>query len=121
MSGDLAPQKRVEQIWTFNVPKKLSDVTGIKSIGIVEMRVEDEVMATRRANGDRARLAWELALQALVRANGKEVSIADGSADIVFNKHPKLRNLIVTAYGQVHQPEEDEAKDFLGSMELQST
>lgn len=113
----MTPPKRASRPrYTYKVPKSLQRTTGIESITVTELLAADELMATKRANNDPIRLAYEMALQCLVAVNGKEVSLVDGSADKIWETmHPQVRHLVMRAYDQTHNVPKSEAEDFLGS------
>jgi len=90
--------------------------TGVLSVQIRELSVEEELMAARRSAGDMLRLQWELVQQSLVSINDVPVNMGDGSAERAFGAmSPKHRSMVMAAHGRVHNPEQDDAKDFLGS------
>ena len=104
-------------VYRYTVPPKLSG--DIKSVGLVQITCDEELRATKRSRNDSHRLAYELTQQALVEANGNKLSEADGSRDSVWSKmSPKVRNLVLLAYAQLHSPEDDESSDFLKSQEV---
>jgi hypothetical protein len=99
---------------TFDVPPGIS--SAIKQVGLIELTADEELMATKRSRQDNVRLAYELAKQSLTEINGNKISIADGSADKAWNEmSPKLRNLVIRAYAELHAPPDEEADDFLKS------
>lgn len=107
------------QMHLFTIPASLQGF-GIKSIGLVELTAEEEIMATKRCANDVARLAFELAKESLRQVDGKPVSTMEGTVDRLWNRmHPKVRNLVVAAYGQIHQPEGNETAGFLASHQVQ--
>lgn len=112
------PARPARALHVFVVPESLQ-AHGVKTIGIVELNAEEEIMATRRVRNDAARLAFELAKEALRMVDEQPVSTADGSADSVWTRmNPKVRNLVVTAWGSIHQPQAAESDAFLKSCEV---
>ena len=106
-------------VHTFKIPAKLAGY-GITHVGLVELRVQEELNGAKRAMGDQMRTAYELAQESLRYVNGQPVTTMDGTADAAWAKmHPKVRHLVVTAYGRLHQPEEMDVKGFLDSQESQ--
>ncbi len=74
------------------------------------------MMAAKRAGTDPIRLVYESAKQAIVEINGQAVSLADGSVDKAFDEMgPQVRNLVMTAYGQLHTPPDEAVEGFLSS------
>ena len=98
---------------------------GVTHLGIYEITTGEELMATKRAGGNPIRLAYELSLEALrfvgtADANGAvtwtPVNTGDGSADRAYAQlHPKVRNLLMSAYNELHSTKEEEVGSFLGS------
>lgn len=112
----ITPPSRDRITHTYTVPHRLAQGGAFESIGLVELNAEQEIFATKRAKGDPVRLAWELAKECLVQVNGKAVSEADGSRDSAWEgMGPKLRNLVLSAYNDLHAPEDADAASFLGS------
>lgn len=105
-------------IHTFKIPETLAS-HGVKEIGLVELTMEEELLATRRSRGDAVRLAYEYAKECLRVVDGKTVRTVDGSADKVWGAlHPKVRQLVIRAYGVLHQPKMEEDSAFLESHEV---
>jgi hypothetical protein len=106
-------------VYTFKVPASLvKSAGGVRALGLVELTAGEELMATKRAGGDHIRLAYELALECVRYLDGKRVSTGDGSAEAWWNTtHPKVRTLVMTAYGKLHQPGGEETDSFFASME----
>lgn len=113
-----AAKASARPVHVFEVPSGL-DGDGVTSIGMVELTADEELMATKRAHGDTMRLAYELVKQSLVEINGAKASIADGTADTAMNKmSPKLRQLVLGAYGELHAPPEGAAEAFFKSRKV---
>jgi len=112
-----AGQRASRPVYVYEVPENVGgDVT---VVGLVELTAEEEVLATKRAKNDPIRLAYELAKQCLVEVNGQPVKLADGSADTAWGKmNPKVRNLVLSAYAELHSPPEGAAEDFLRSRQV---
>lgn len=101
-------------IHQFTIPPPLAN--GIKKIGMVQLTTAEELRATKRAQRDQIRLAYELTKQALVEVDGTTVGEADGSADKAWdNMPPKIRSLVLLAYANLHTPEEEDVDSFLKS------
>lgn len=109
--------RRAEAVFTFTLPADIAKRPGCPAkIGVKELSGLDEVDAANRAGGDQARLAFEMARASLVRADGQVVSLADGSADVLWEAlGPQGRRLAITAYTKVNNPLQTAAKDFLDS------
>lgn len=103
----------------FDVPESIAEESGIKSVGMVTLTSDEELTCFKRAKGDNAKLATELAKTALVEADGKPLSQGDGTVDTFWkNCQPKLRQLILTAYGELHAAPEEDTQAFLKSRKL---
>lgn len=106
----------VRPINTFRVPASIAAEAGVTSLGLITLTTEEEMMAFQRGRKDGAKVALELAKASLVEADGKPLSLADGSADSFWLRiHPKVRQLVMEAYGALHAAEPDEVAGFLAS------
>jgi len=102
----------------FRVPEVLHHY-GVTELGLVELTLEEELRATQRARNDQIRLAGELAKESLRMVNGQMVKTSDGSAERALAKfHPKVRQLLLQAYSELHTTTRDEAASFLASHEV---
>lgn len=112
-----APKER--PVHTFTFSKKLA-TTEVGSIGLVQLTSDEEIMATKRAANNAANMAQNLVLQSLAEVNGKPVTLADGSTDVVWKKFsPKQRGLMLAAYAELHTPDDSDVEDFLKSQKVQ--
>jgi hypothetical protein len=117
MLAEAVEKSSSRPVFVYDMPEGVIDT--IKSVGLVELTAEEELTATKRSRGDHMRLAYELAKQCLVEVNGAPVSLGDGSADKVWGSMgPKARNLVLTAYAEMHAPAEDMAQLFLKSRKV---
>jgi hypothetical protein len=113
--NDFFPAEKDRTIHTFTIPASLAH-HDTKTVGLVELSTEEEMMAQKRAPNDVARMTYELTKASLREVNGKRVSLGDGSADRAWSSmHPKVRTLVVTAYNNLHNPSPDESRDFFSS------
>jgi hypothetical protein len=102
------------EIHTFTIPPPLQN--GIKTVGLVELTAEEELNATKRAQGDGLRLAYEMTKISLVEIDGKTLVRSEGDTDAAFERmHPKVRSLVVSAFNSLHAPDDKETLDFLKS------
>lgn len=102
--------------YTYELPAKLQQTLGVKTLTLVELNAEEEMMATKRSRNDPVRLAWELPKEALRAINGARVGSVDGSIDKAWNDmHPKVRALVMQAYNDLHNPVQTDVADFLAS------
>lgn len=108
-------KKQPRVVHVFDIPASLQK-HGVKSIGLHELTPRDEQIAAKRAGGDKNRLALELVQQSLAEVDGQTVSTGDGSAEAAMaGMHPKLRNLVMEAYADIHIPGDEVTSDFLQS------
>lgn len=106
-------------LYVFKIPPRLSAESGIKEIGIVELRASEELIVTRSALGDSAKTAFELAKASFRQADGKPLSAFDGTVDKLWEDlKPAVRLLVLQAYNSVHQPKPEETLAFLSSREV---
>ena len=111
--------KPARPMFRFTIPVKLQG-QGVTEVGLVQLTSNEELQATKRAVNDTHRLAYELAKESLREVDGNPVGAADGSIDAVWkDMHPKIRTLIMTAYGELHAPEKDEIDSFLQSQRVE--
>lgn len=119
-------QQESTVVFEFAVPAKAqSTIQGlgkIETIGLSELTASDELLAIARAkNGSAMQIAHELAKQSLATVNGKPISFADGTIDILWQKaKPALRSMILSAYNKLNQPNEEEMDSFLSSMQMKA-
>jgi hypothetical protein len=118
MNDKLLQAQGPRTVHQYTVPAKFG--SDVQVVGMVELTAAEELMATKRAHGDAFRTAYELAKQSLLTVNGEKVSVVDGSSDTIWNKlNPKVRNLLIAAYSEIHTPEEEDAVNFLQSRTVQ--
>lgn len=109
--------KSSRTIYLYEIPKELS--TDITSVGLIQLTAGEEMQAAKRSGSDPIRLVYEQVKQCLVEVNGEHVSLADGTADAAFDRMPPMiRNLVMTAYGQLHTPPEEATSGFLKSRSI---
>jgi hypothetical protein len=104
---------------TFTIPKKLVEETGYMTVTLRELIGLDEVNAHVSAADSGAKLAFELVKKSLVRlehAKSGPLELTAENVDLAFGSlPPKVRNLVLAAYQEIHNPKNDEITDFLGS------
>lgn len=105
--------------YMFEVPPEIAKMTGITSVGMVELTAGEELMAAERARGSQFRLGLEVAKESLRSINGKPVNTGDGSIDVVWDSQREgmsyLRQLVLAAYTDIHNPKVEDLKAFLRS------
>lgn len=110
------PQKKARAVSLFDVPPSIAEGCGVKEVGLVQITAEEEKLCFKRAKGDHAATAMELAKMALVEVDGKTLSSHDGSIDTFWKEcDPRLRQLVITAYVELHAAPEEAQDAFLKS------
>lgn len=100
----------------FTFPERLAKEVGYKSVGIVELTAEEQLMASARSKADPIRVAYELAKESLRAVDDTAISAVDGSVDKVWaNLNPKAMNLIIRAFNDIHNPTPEDMDSFLSS------
>ncbi len=100
--------------YLYDVPEGVDPQ--ISEIGLVEVTAEEELMAAKAAGREEARIAYELVKRSLCSINGHPVSTVDGSADKAWDEMgAKLRQLVLGAYSEIHNPQDGAAAAFLKS------
>ena len=102
--------------YTYRVPSKLAAESEVESVTLVHLTAAEELAAAKRAGNDAMKLAQELSRAALHGLNGKTLSHANSEKEIAWHKlHPKIRSLVLAAYGKLHSPETEDVDSFLSS------
>lgn len=109
-------------VYTFTVPEtcRVWD-SDPETIGLVELTVDDERRASKRARANNTSVAYELAKESLVASDGKAVTWKSNQKELVLEgSSPKVRALILEGFQHLHVPEEKGEKGaFLSSMSAQ--
>jgi hypothetical protein len=109
---------RAKHIYTL--PAKLAALSDVKSVTLVELTADEEIMAAKRARGDQVRLALELPKEAFRGMNGKPLSSSDGSVDKEWDRlHPVVRSCVMQAYNALHNPGQEDVTAFLQSRQTE--
>lgn len=107
-------QKR--PVYLYDIPEHLAKEAGVSSVGLVTLTADEELTCFKRARNDSAKMATELSMAALVEADGKKLTGADGSVDSFWkNLDPRIRQLVMTAYTELHAAKEEDQQSFLKS------
>lgn len=125
-------------IHEYDLPREVAAESGYGAVGVVILTAQEEIDATRRSRGDAIRLGFELpkaCLRVVYPMNAeaqagtdeqpgterelgrpKRVGHEDGSLEEAWEKiGPKGRQLIMTAYADLHTPSDGGAASFLKS------
>jgi len=103
----------------FDLPSGLAKKLGVKRVGLVELTSNEELMCAGRSRNEPIRLAIELMKEAVRYVDEAKLNTADGSADLFWGSRKQgmssLRQLILSAYGLIHNPTGDDTANFLRS------
>lgn len=119
IAHEKARRANARPVHEYVVPESVAEEIGVSYIGLVVLTGNEYEMALGRARTNPMRLALELPKTALYSIDGQRVSLADGSADRAWEKlGGKGRDLVVAAYGKLHNPEQGEVDAFLQSRKV---
>lgn len=114
-------EKKQRPIHVFDLPEKLAEEVGTSQVGLVTLTADEELMCFKRAQGISAQLAMELGKASLVLADGNALSVTDGTVDTFWKgMDPRLRQLVLTAYTEIHAAKEEDQASFLKSRKLRA-
>lgn len=119
-SAEAAMQRKDDNrvVYWFDVPKGVAPPgKEVKRVGLIELTSSEELMCTKRAASDPVRLAFELAKECLRYVDDRIVHSGDGSSDTFWGQQgmSKLRQCIMAAYGEIHNPKQNDVASFLAS------
>lgn len=104
-------------VHTFDIPDNIPGE--VRQVAIKELTAQEELTAIKRAGMDVGRIAMERVKEAIVEVNSEKVSLLDGSTDKVWvGMSPVVRDLISSAYLEIHQPKEETTALFLRSRKV---
>ncbi len=111
------------EVNTYDVPGSVAKASGVTQVGLITLTADEELLCYKKARGDNAKLAAELAKACLVEAtvNGvvKKLAGHDGSVDTFFKDcDPRIRQLLLQAYADLHAAEPEDTESFLKSRKL---
>ena len=104
----------------YSVPARVTEECGVKEVGLVQLTAREQLDAIDRAQGKAARVAIEYIYSSLRIMDGAALSIADGTVEKAWGRcSPSLLELVVSAYGDLHNPQEGEFEAFRASRRVQ--
>lgn len=116
LAAAVAAREANRVVHTFDMPERIARLTGIKSVGLVELTAEEEMEATKEGGMSAAKTGWSLIRMSLKEVNGRKVYAHDLSQDKAWEQMgPVGRTLVTTAYGELNNPVGDETATFLKS------
>lgn len=122
--AQMAARDQARVIYYFDVPKKLAAECKVRKVGFVQLDTNEELMAARRVvSGDSANkrgdTVFELTKESLRVVDGVRINTGDGSAEMFWGRRDpgfaKLRQLLVTAYAEIHSADDGDTETFLAS------
>lgn len=114
----LAPSSKIA-VHFYKLPPSLKPVAkDITEIGVRELSAMDDIGAAERSQSSPMRMAFELTILsfAAVKRGTKleRLHFHDGSAERAYNAlHPRVRQLLQTAYAKVHGNDKEDTEAFL--------
>ena len=110
-------------VFTFKFPKKIQNPESPESVGLIELTSEEEIEVGRRVTDVMSsELVFELVKRSLYQANGKLIDRAGFGENTIWKTFSaKQRNVVISAYRKIHAPDDEEMRDFLGSMAIEET
>lgn len=110
----------------FSVPATLAKETGVLQIGLVALTPQEEMDGFQRAGGAGrpAALAAQQVMTSLreittAKAGRQALSLTDGTADSFWSQaDPRIRNLAMLAFADVHHVKEEDEASFLQSRQV---
>jgi hypothetical protein len=101
-------------VYSYKFKKDIADKTGINSIGLVELTMDEMLLVLNRCGNNSLRFLYEAPLESIRKANGQKITTVDGSSDRIWNAlGEKGRQYVIGAYGKIHTPDASDMKDFL--------
>ena len=103
-------------VYEYDLPEEMVDQDDFikKSIGLVKLKMREEITASERAGGNQAKVAYNWARFALVEIDGRPLNKAEGEDERVLeHTDPAIRELILQAYSDMSTAKESVAKKFL--------
>lgn len=109
-------------VYEYELPEEiqaLKDRYVQKSVGLVKLRMDEEITAAEKAGSNQAKLAYTWARFALYEVDGRRVKKDEGEDEtIITNTDPLIRELIVEAYADLAANTKETTKKFLGSRKV---
>lgn len=108
-------------IYEYTLPEELEgqDSLVTKSIGLVKLRMSEEVRCADRAGSNQVKLSYLFLRDALVEVDGRKVNKAEGEDEAILeNCDAAIRSLLLEAYADMSTAEAKVTKKFLGSRKI---
>jgi len=115
-----APEQR--PVYEYELPEEMVDQDEFvrRSVGLVKLKMSEEIAASERAGGNQAKLAYNWARFALVEVDGRKLNKAEAEDERVLeHADPVIRELILEAYSDMSTVKSQAVtKKFLGSRKV---
>ncbi len=108
-------------LYVYQVPKALAQITGVHSVGLVELTPKEMLLAQTRGEQDRGKMLFEMVKLSWRQVNGRAIHTDDdnSTAEVEWSRSDpgwaKLRTLITQAYNRINNPSTEENDTFLAS------
>lgn len=108
-------------LYVYQVPKAIAFLTGVTSIGLVELTPKEMIAAQRAAGDTKEQMLFEMAKRSWRQLNGKAIHVDDDGATAeeawacAKPGWAKLRTLVTQAYNRINNPTKEENDAFLES------
>lgn len=110
--GEALGRSRV--VYEFDIPESLQSEEMTETLGMVKLNGREEKAASKRSRGDGTQLAYELVKASLYEVDGRRVKRGEHEDEKLWNNmDPILRNLMLSAYAELHTPEDDVTENFI--------
>jgi hypothetical protein len=118
----LATKKDERPVFEFDLPQELvalQDPFVKKSIGLVKLKMSEEIQASEKASGNQAKLGYNWARYSLVEVDGRRLDKSVGEDESVLeNTDPMIRELVLAAYGDISVTDKTVEKKFLATRRM---
>lgn len=105
-------------IYEYTLPEELQGQDGHvkKTIGLVKLRMSEEVRAAERSGANQVKLSYMFLRDALVEVDGRKVNKGEGEDETILeNCDAAIRSMMLEAYADMSTVENKQVKKFLGS------
>lgn len=112
-------------VYEYELPEelqKLNDKYVKKSIGLVQLKMSEEVSASNTAANNQTKMAYNFLRMALVEVDGRRIDKSIGEDETILeNTDAVIRSLMVDAYADVGGASPATTKKFLASRKIKVT
>lgn len=109
-------------VFEYELPPELAELNDQyvkKSIGLVKLKMSEEIAASNNTGGNQTKLAYNFLRAALVEVDGRRIDKAEAEDEtIIENTDAVIRSLMLDAYTDVSGASPAVTKKFLGSRKI---